>query len=136
MCDKKEPNELSGIASFWYRIYRKLTNVIDWRIRQEVHNAHFNFISKFDCDLIKNEIFKLASLVQGDTEANSTEVSFQNLVTMPAIMWTSCYDAYAQAAECSKKAFEYLFSTENGRIEFILCNYETVLNVRYTYLIH
>ncbi|KAI2804180.1 listerin E3 ubiquitin protein ligase 1 [Blomia tropicalis] len=128
LCDKKEPNELSGIASFWYRIYRKLTNVIDWRIRQEVHNAHFNFISKFDCDLIKNEIFKLASLVQGDTEANSTEVSFQNLVTMPAIMWTSCYDAYAQAAECSKKAFEYLFSTENGRIEFILCNYETVLN--------
>lgn len=95
-----------------------------------MHNAHYHFISKFDRDTIINDIqtYGVANVSETSSEATN-EVSFQNLITMPAIMWISCFDAYSQAADSAKKAFAYLYPTENSRIEFILENYDSILNV-------
>src|SRR5699024_5720801 len=62
-----------------------------------------------------------------DSESPS-EVSFQNLITMPATMWTSCFDVYSQAADSAKKAFNFLHPSERSRVDFILANYDSILN--------
>lgn len=47
---------------------------------------------------------------------------------MPAIMWTASFDVYNQAAESAKKAFNFLHPSEKNRIDFLLANYESILN--------
>lgn len=59
----------------------------------------------------------------------SAEVSFQSLITMPAILWNSCYDGYHHSAKTARKSFDYLYPNVVAKIEFILENYETVINV-------
>lgn len=100
-------------------------------MRQEVHNAHVQFISKFDRETIVGDIQNVNSAnVDADSETTATsEVSFQNMITMPATMWTSCFDVYSQSADSAKKAFSFLYPTERDRIDFILANYESILNV-------
>ena len=44
-------------------------------------------------------------------------------------MWTSCFDVYSQSADSAKKCFDYFYPTENERINFILDNYDSILNV-------
>jgi len=100
-------------------------------VRQEIHNAHYHFISRFDRDQIVDNIQASMGSVSSETGSETAnEVSFQNLISMPAVMWSSCFDIYSQAAESAKKAFNYLYPTENDRIDFILNNYESILNVR------
>lgn len=101
---------------------------IDWRIREDVHNAHRQFLSAFDRTTMIDNLQSVSCSVSSGS-AESGEVSFQNLVTMPAVMWTACYDSYTQPSEAAQQAFSLLYQNPNQRTQFLLANYEVILNV-------
>lgn len=102
---------------------------IDWRVRQEVNGAHFQFITRFDRNTIANDIQNVsAAYSEAETADPTTDVSFQSLITMPAIMWTASFDVYTQAADSAKKALTFLLPSEKDRIDFLLANYELIIN--------
>uniref|UniRef100_A0A6P6XXU3 E3 ubiquitin-protein ligase listerin n=1 Tax=Dermatophagoides pteronyssinus TaxID=6956 RepID=A0A6P6XXU3_DERPT len=53
LCRQKNQNELLSIARFWFRLYRKLANSLEWNIRNASHETQYRFISSIDKNLIQ-----------------------------------------------------------------------------------
>lgn len=77
----------------------------------------------------------ISSSIDSFESTFSADVSFQNLITMPAVLWNSCFDVYFHSAKAAQKAFDYLYSSGDSRLEFILKNYESILNVSFSFLV-
>nr|XP_046910062.1 uncharacterized protein LOC124491464 [Dermatophagoides farinae] len=126
LCRNKNPTELLSIARFWFRVYRKLANSLEWNIRNASHEAQYRFISSIDYDLII-EYFEPSINEQQFNDYRTGEISFQTLITMSAVMWNSCFDAYSQPFQSARNVFRHLFSREKT-IHFLLVNCDSILN--------
>lgn len=105
-----------------------MANVIEPEIRYLSHNAQFEFISKFEPNLLQPYITNSPISTECNSEIQGTsEISFQNLVTMPAVMWTSFFDDNPQAKKSAFKVFKYFYPNEKT-IDFLMLNYETITN--------
>uniref|UniRef100_A0A6P6YCR3 E3 ubiquitin-protein ligase listerin n=1 Tax=Dermatophagoides pteronyssinus TaxID=6956 RepID=A0A6P6YCR3_DERPT len=126
LCHRKNPNELLNIARFWFRLYRKLANSLEWNIRNASHETQYEFISSLDKNLLM-EYFEPSINNESSTDYRNGEISFQTLITMPAVMWNSCFDAYNQPFQSARNVFRYLFSRDKT-INFLLDNCDSILN--------
>ncbi|KAH9415234.1 listerin E3 ubiquitin protein ligase 1 [Dermatophagoides pteronyssinus] len=128
LCRQKNQNELLSIARFWFRLYRKLANSLEWNIRNASHETQYRFISSIDKNLIQEYFEPLPSVNESSIVDNRTgEISFQTLITMPAVMWNSCFDAYSQPFQSARNVFRHLFPRDKT-INFLLDNCDSILN--------
>lgn len=128
LCNTKDKEELLKISRYWFRFYRKLVNVIEPEIRYLAHNAQLKFISKFEPDSLQQFITNTPISIDCNSETQGTnEISFQNLVTMPAVLWTSVFDDNPQAKKFAIKVLNYLYPKEK-LLDFLILHYETIIN--------
>ncbi|OTF71250.1 hypothetical protein BLA29_003178, partial [Euroglyphus maynei] len=126
LCRSKNQTELLSIAKFWFRVYRKLANSLEWNIRNASHEAQYRFISSLDKNSIIDH-FESPLNESPPIDYRTGEISFQSLITMPAVMWNSCFDAYSQPFQSARNVFRHLFPREKT-ISFLLNNCDSILN--------
>lgn len=113
--------------------------MIDWRLRQEVHQTLFNFITNLGIEKTL-ELFAISLDFGGvgvdpnqpgpsnNNAQPSDSMSFNKTVTMPAVLWTSRFDPYGQAADAASSVFTTIYPTPEAQINFLFDHYETILD--------
>ena len=126
----KDAETLEKTANYWQRVYRKLSNSTDSKIRLEAHLAHKSFIEKLNRESL------LKSYHVKSEELSGSQVSFQKLVTLPAVLWTACHEQSTQSAEASRQIMNFLYPSPEERLQFLIDNYVNVLNYTVYTLFH
>lgn len=130
VCQIKDAETLDKTANYWQRMYRKLSNSTDSKIRLEAHQSHRAFISRLNRGtLLKSYHVKSEELSSpSSSSSSSSQVSFQKLVTLPAVLWTGCFEQTPQSAEAAKQILNFLHPSPEEKVQFLIDNYVTILN--------
>lgn len=118
----KDAETLERTANYWQRVYRKLSNSIDSKVRLEAHLTHKYLIQKLE----RETVLKMYQVKSEDF--SDSQVSFQKLVTLPVVLWTSCYEQSLQSAEASQKIMNYLFPSSAEKLQFLIDNHLSIVN--------
>eukprot|EP00794_Sanderia_malayensis_P000162 gene162-774_t len=106
LCADKNPDCVSRILSFWPKIYNKLAEDFDHRVREAIQQAHLEVVGKVGRSLAPQ------------------------LKLLIACWLKSHFDQYPPAAVLAKRSFELSFSGDKKRDALSFCKKELISNIQ------